>query len=150
MLVKLLPDQISRYWQVISHAIEVAAPPTVQCSPNRMNNILQSLLGGGMQCWAITEPRPDNKMAILGVVVTTVTEDFCSGTKNLFVYALYSYSDKLIAGAIWKDFYETLRKFGKSRGCFQVTGYTNNPAVSRSVRDILKGNTECRLIRLEI
>ena len=150
MLVKLLPDQISRYWQVISHAIEVAAPPIVHCSPNRMNNILQALLEDRMQCWLITEPNEDKGISILGLVVTTVTEDYCSGTKNLLVYALYSYSDRLIPKATWEDFYETLKKFGKSQGCCQIAGYTNNPAIIRIVRDILKGNTEYRLVRLEI
>ena len=107
MLIKLLPAQISKYWNLIGHAIEVAAPPTAHCSPGRMNNILQALLEDRMQGWLAVEQATNGNEKAVGVVVTTVTEETCSGLKNFLVYAVFSYSSNVVSLQIWRDGLET-------------------------------------------
>lgn len=131
MLTKLLPDQISKFWDIIKFAIEGSLPPTVTDNPSKMNHILSALLSGKAQCWASYEKSGDSRQ-FDGIVVTQITVDNVSATKNLLLYCLYGYNT--VSENSWRSGFDTLAKWGKSKGCARFVGYTDNPRIVEIVK----------------
>lgn len=126
MLTKLLPDQISAFWDVIKYAIEESLPPTVSENPDKMNRILMSLLSDKAQCWvSYTINKEQRKLE--GIIITRVSYDDVSDTKNLLIYCLYGYGN--VGRANILSGFKTLVKYASSRDCCRIVGYTDLPYV---------------------
>jgi hypothetical protein len=117
MITKLLPGDISEYWDIISYGLDRSLPPVAN-GTERMNNILASLLAGSMDCWIGSEGDK-----IVGMMITAVSEDVCSGTRDLIIYALYGYNR--LPGELWVKGYSLLSRYAKSKNCGRITAYTN-------------------------
>ena len=133
MLVKLLPEQISEYWDIIKYAVENSLPPIANEAYDKMNRILEALLCDSMQCWVLYSEIED-KRKLEAVVVTTLSTDLSSGVRSLMVYSLYGFSD--LSDEAWKSGYETLARWGKGLGCNRVTAYTDVPKVCEVVKNL--------------
>jgi len=92
MLTKLLPDQISNFWDIIKYSVEESLPPIVGDHPDKMNRILSSLLCGKSECWASYNRQGDNTK-FEGIVLTKMLYDDASDTRNLLIYCLYGYEE---------------------------------------------------------
>ena len=130
MLVKLLPDQVSRNWDTIGYAIENSLPPIVDESDERMNNILLALLDGRMDCWVSLNG--DGK--INGVVSTTIMYDDLSGVRSLLIYSIFAF--EWSEEEAWSEGLETLRKYAKGNDCSRITGYTEFDSIIQRVKDM--------------
>jgi len=146
MLTKLMPDQISNFWDIIKYAIEESLPPIVGESPDKMNKILAALLCGKAQCWtSYDKTEGENKFE--GIVVTRVTYDDVSDTKNLLIYCLYGY--ETVNKSNWLSGFKTLVKFAIGQGCSQIVGYSDVPLILKMV-ERLKGETKYTFVRLPL
>jgi hypothetical protein len=121
MLTRLLPDQVSRLWDVIKYAIEQSVPPTSGDAPDKMNRILSSILCGKMDVWVSYVKGDSNKFE--GLAVTEFLYNEIDGTKNLLLYSMFGYNPvesrkTYIEGLI------TLMKFAKESRCSKVVAYT--------------------------
>uniref|UniRef100_A0A6M3JA18 N-acetyltransferase domain-containing protein n=1 Tax=viral metagenome TaxID=1070528 RepID=A0A6M3JA18_9ZZZZ len=126
MLLLLLPEQVSEHWDKIKLAVEKSLPPLVGEGPEKMNNILMSLLDGYLQCWLSF--RDDGREGV-GFVITSILSDRCSDTNSLLLYCIYGF--KKTKGSDWIEGYEALRKFAKSRGCYRIVAYTKEENLIR-------------------
>jgi len=126
MLIALMPEQISRRWELIKYAVEQAVPPTVLASPEVLNNLLMSLLDGSAQCW-VNYKKKEDKSTVDAVLVTTIIEDFLSRTRNLLLYALYGASP--LDDESYASGFETLKKYARANSCVKMVAYTNNSRV---------------------
>jgi len=144
MLVKLLSDQIANYWNVIRYAIEQALPPIANEEYNKMNRILESLLNGSMDCWVSVDE--ENKK-IEGVMVTTFSEDYCSGVRNLLVYSVFGYNE--ISNKSWSEGFETISKWAKHNGCYRIIAYTDVERIKEVVKS-LGGEARYTLISIPL
>lgn len=133
MLVKLLPDQVSRQWEVISYAIKNSLPPNIIEDEEIMNNILMSVMCGTVVCWASFEKVDDN-VVLNGIVTTVMIKDFASGVKSLLVYTIYSIDD--FSRKVWKDGLETLIKYGRFNNCKSIVGYTKVPSLVEFIKRV--------------
>ena len=124
MLLRLLPDQVAKYWDEIKGAIEASLPPVVGESDDKMNNILSTILVGGMDCW-LSYRKLKEGFEVTGLLVTTVVVDNCSGTRSLLLYVLFSPEGVELGNDGWAEGFEALSKYGKSVGCNRITGYTD-------------------------
>ena len=124
MLLKLMPEQVSEYWDGIKFAVEEALPPVVGETPEKMNNILMALLNGEMDCWVSYRKE---ESGVVGFVITTITHDSCSDTTNLLLYVIYGMDQT--KGVDWIEGYQALRKFALSKGCHRIIGYTTSDKV---------------------
>jgi len=129
MLVRLLPDQISSNWELIKHAIKESVPPIHGESPDKINNIFESLLLETMACWASIKQRPEGTI-IEGVLITTILEDKFSRTKNLLVYCIYSFTNQS-TDMSWEQGLCQLIRYGRKMGCDSIVGYTRNDNLVR-------------------
>lgn len=130
MLVKLLPDQISKFWDVIKYAVEQSLPPVVGESPNKMQNILASAMDGSIDVWASYEKTDKNKFE--GIVLTEFLHDKGSRTNNLLIYCLYGYND--VSNESWVSGLESIIKYASGRKCNQVVAYSDNPHIIKIVK----------------
>ena len=146
MLTKLLPDQISAFWDILKYAIEESIPPIVSKNPNSMNNILASLLCGRAHCWAsYTKGEEGNRFE--GIVITKILYDDISDTKNLLLYCLYGYED--VDKKSWIDGFKSLIKFATAQGCSQIIGYSDVPLMIR-LANKLGGETKYTFCRIPL
>jgi hypothetical protein len=124
MLVKLLPDQISKYWDYIKYAIEETAPK--DWVAGRLNNILESLLIDQTQAWLCCigiEPQE-----IVAVLLTTVFYDTLTRSNIFRLVLLYGFDN--IPQEEWESGYKTLVKYAKYKGCVEVDSFTSEKALS--------------------
>lgn len=123
MLVLFLPEQIARHWDVIREAISEALPPTVRSREN-LNKVLESLLIGNMQCWISVSSRTKQVNAI---VTTSVVTDAVTEEKSLLIFSVFAYGP--LDDIAWKEGFNTLRIFGRSKDCVSMVAYTENPYI---------------------
>jgi len=146
LLTKLLPDQVSKFWDVIKFAIEESLPPTVGENPDKMNRILSALLDGRAQCWVSHEDYVEGRR-FEGVVVTQIITDGLSGTKNLLIYCLYGYD--IVSNDSWKSGLKALAKWAISKKCSRIIGYTDVPKILKVV-ETLGGEAKYTFISLPL
>src|SRR5574340_631885 len=130
MINRLIPEQISVFWDSIKFGIAKSAAPDVKLNHGALNVVLQKLLTGTAQCWLVTELRETGPV-LLGCIVTYIKTDDLTERKNLLVYALYSYEK--ISDLTWAEVLETLRKFAEAEECDYIVGYTTNMLVTEKL-----------------
>lgn len=146
MLTKLMPDQISAFWDIIKYAIEESLPPIVGESPDKMNKILAALLIGKGQCWA-SHNRTDGISKFEGIVVTEILYDGVSDTRSLLIYCLYGYED--VEKEDWLKGLKILIKYAISQGCNHIIGYSDIPLLLR-MANRLGGETKYTFVRIPL
>lgn len=125
MLTKLLPEQISKFWDIIKYAVEQSLPPIVGEHPDKMNRILASALSGKVEVWASYTKGDTNKFE--GIVLTELLFDDVSQTRNLLIYCLYGYTD--VNEGSWLHGIQKLGEYAKSRKCSRVVAYSDVPYI---------------------
>jgi hypothetical protein len=146
VLTKLLPDQVSEFWEIIRYAIEQSLPPIAGEHPDKMKKILMSLLSGKSQCWINSDVGEDRRV-LEAVVVTKIFYDDASDTKSLLIYCLYGYEN--IKQSSFTSALKTLVKYAKSESCERVIAYTNEPGVVKLVNR-LGGDTSYNFISIPL
>jgi len=124
MMTKLLPEQISKFWDIIKYAIEQSTPPIIGEAPNKMNSILMSALSGDIDVWASYD-KEEEKTKFNGIILTELLYDKPSKTRNLLIYCLYGYEN--VNKDSWKYGILAILKYAKAKGCNQVIAYTDVP-----------------------
>jgi len=124
MLIKLLPDQVSNYWDILKPLILDALPPATSKKLGFENKILQNILMGGMDCWVSM----NSEGKVGAVCTTTFVEDKNSEVKNLLIYSL-SASGGIIEEDEWEEGISTVLKYAQGNGCENVIAYTTSEAM---------------------
>ena len=148
MLLRMLPEQVARYWDSIKTNIETALPPIAGDNKERLNNILASILAGRIVCWFSFRKLEDNKIQPTGLVTTQVIVDEATLTKSLLIYTLHSPDDSLGEDG-WREGYEALKEYGRSVGCDRVTAYSDDPRII-AMTERFGGNADYRFISVPI
>lgn len=133
MLVRMLPEQISEYWEIVKFAIENSLPPIANETIDKMNRILENLMNESMQCW-VSYSEAEDKNVLDAVIVTTITNDYSSNIKSLLIYSLYGFSN--ISDKVWSEGYTTLSKWAKSIGCNRITAFTDVERIKEIVKSL--------------
>lgn len=123
MLTRLLPEQISKFWDIISYAVEQSLPPTVGEHPDKMNRILSSCLSGRIEVWA-SYNRHEDVIKFEGIVLTRILVDDASYTRSLLIYCLYGYEE--VNKESWSRGLKALLKYARSKECSKISAYTNS------------------------
>lgn len=119
MLVKLMPEQISSWWEYIKYALKDTGPPGFFVHVIGLNEILEALLIDRMQCWWYF--RDDNPV---GIVITEIRPDANLKIQFLNIFALYTFVDS--NPMEWKDASRTLIEYARSRKCVAIEAFTDN------------------------
>jgi len=130
MLVRMLPDQVVDNWEFLSYAIEEALPPFADAAGDRMSSILTALLSDKMVCWVSV----NSQNTIDNVVTTSITEDDCSGMKNLVIYSVFGVGETTMNRRSWMEAYKTLSDYAKAQGCYRIVAYTAEQSIIELVK----------------
>jgi hypothetical protein len=145
MLVQLLSEQVAEYWNIIKYAVEGSLPPIANEAYDKMNRILEALLTDQMQCW-VSYREEESGRVLEGILITTITGDFCSDIKSLLVYSLYGFNATEQA---WAEGFSTISKWAKSKGCNRIIAYTDVPRIIEIIQQ-LGGEAKYSLVSLPL
>lgn len=130
MLTRLLPEQVSKFWDVIKFAVEESLPPTVGEHPDKMNRVLSSALSGELSVWASHITVGDVKK-FEAILCTRIMHDDVSNTRNLLIYCFYGY--EVIDKMSYVEGIRTLVKYASSKKCSRIIAYTDNDYIKKVV-----------------
>ena len=122
MFVRLLPDQVERYWSAFEWAVEDSLPP-MDVSNGRLTRILESILTGSMQAWVLYRII-EHKQVVKAILLTTITTEEWDNTFSLLVYAIRSF--KVLDRKDMKEMLACLRLFAEESRCVNITAYIPN------------------------
>ena len=126
MIVQLFADQIARQWDVVRHALEHSLPPIAGEGEDRMERLLEALLCGRMQCWAIYR-KEEEGVVMEALMCTTPIQDTNTGGADLLIYSLYSFD--FATQESWVSGLELLKNWARGQGYTRIVAYTNNVRV---------------------
>ena len=122
MLLRMMPDQIARHWEeTFKGPMQATLPPIAGESLDRMNNILESFLAGGLAMW-LSYTKTDS-IKVSGFIVTQVIADAPSGTLALLIYSVYSPDGS--SDQEWAEGFAGLCDYARARNCNRVIAYSN-------------------------
>jgi len=142
MLIRLLPDQVIKEWEVVKYAISQANHEQLFATEEGVKDHLRQVIAGVMHVWAIVQ---DDEFA--GVAVTRFNTDQSVGVKRLEIYALFGF--KVIKNKTWATCFVALRRFAEAKNCSFIMALSDNQAVLR-LADKLGADTEQRMIVFKI
>ena len=124
---KLLPEQISTFWDIIKFAVEKSLPPVAGEHPDTINRVLASALRGTIDVWAEYVKEEEREIKFEGIALTQLLYDEPSNTKNLLIYCLYGY-DPIDPGS-WARTLSVISKYAQEKGCNQIMAYVTLPHI---------------------
>ena len=127
MMIRLIPEQVSKFWDIIKYALEDFPPASIEVrDANWINNILISAMDGSIQVWASYD-RLEEGINFKGIVITSIEVDKFVKQKNLLIYYVYMFNSMSVAN--WTEGLDVVRKYAKSRKCSRVLAYSNIPEI---------------------
>jgi hypothetical protein len=118
--IRLLPAQITKFWEIIKFAATKADRVEQENLPYYLNELLHSLLSDKAQCFF----KLDENRVLTSVIITKILIDKNSNKKYLSIECLYSF--KRVDNQEWVDTFDILKKFAKSEKCEYISGISNN------------------------
>jgi hypothetical protein len=149
MLVRLLPEQIGKYWNVIKYSLEHTFPAGTRSKGEKLNFALEELLvGKHMHAWAcVRENAAKEDYDVIGIVLTSVVTEVGTKIQYLRILVLFAFEDVPISD--WKQGLVILRTFADSIGCDAIDGYTDMPSVIAFVK-AAGGDTSRTYVQLRV
>ena len=145
-MIRLLPDQISKLWDIIRYALEDSPPLTVGNINSRLiSNILTAALSGEIDVWV--SYTKEGELKLDGIILTSFEIDKFVKEKSLLIYYLYSYRDADVSR--WIKGLKSLAKYAKTRNCSKIMAYTNVPTMI-NISEKLGGNIDTRFITFNL
>jgi hypothetical protein len=132
MLLRLIPTEITKYWQIIEAATKESMTKELIDTQEKSNNILRALLIGKLTCWFWKE-----ETKIKGVMITSLQKDDILLRNNLLIYSVYT---KISQAKDWIEGFEAILKYARGNSCCKVIFYTKNEKFIRIAKHL--GMTE--------
>jgi hypothetical protein len=141
MIIRLLPEQVNDYWELLFHYVKAAMPKHLRDHVKEAS-VLQAVFDERMQCWvSMIEEQ------VHAVITTSIVNDEHLGTKSLLIYSLVSV--KLMPEEEWAQALRTISKFARGNGCANIIAYSDVPRVWE-IAEMLGMDTKQRVISLEV
>lgn len=148
MLTRLMPEQVSRLWDIIKYAIVQSVPPISGEHPDKLNRILSAALCGKIDVWASYIKGEVNKFE--GIAITEVIYDDVTGIRNLLLYSIYSYIDEeKVKPSTYVNGLISLAKYAKSLRCSNVIAYAQKEGIVALAKR-LGGDTSFTLVSFDV
>lgn len=123
MIIRLVPEQVAEYWDIIKHCACQTNNISEALAPEYCNNLFQQLLLERYQVWAgiATE---DGQKKFIGMLITALIKNDLSGGNSLLMYGIYAY--RLIDDNMLREGLSAIKQFAKAENCDNIFGFTNN------------------------
>ena len=123
MLIKLLPEQLVKFWDMLRFAIAETFVPRSTCTNEHLKNILVNLLSGKSQCWLMKNK--DNEF--VGFLITRIAIEDSIKERVLSLDHIYAY--KQMPEELWETGYRTLEDYARNNSCKAFVSMTENARV---------------------
>lgn len=134
MFIKLQPDQVAHFWELIKHGLVVSYKIPQEFQQDFTQKYLEQTLLGLSQAWLGFMKDEEGNKQVHVTLTTKIVDEKYYGTKCLFVDSLYAF--RPITEEIVIAVENTVVPFAKANGCnVIVADYTSN-----RVRDYLFSN----------
>ena len=143
MVIRLLPNQIPRFWEAIKFASTHAEDVSEEDRGDYLNSLLHSLLNDKSQCFV----KLGEERNLLAIAVTQLVVDKVTNEKSLFLKILYSWKYSL--DEEWKDRFVLIRQFAESEKCKYIYFEARNPKVWQ-VGEAIGFKEHFRTFRMEV
>ena len=130
MIIKLLPNQVPRFWEAIKYAFRQTGYATDAQFPARMNELLHELLSNKAQCWIML----DDKRTLTAMMVTLLQHDKYAGRKYLHIELIYAWTQTV--DSAWLGLAGIVRDFAIQEKCGYATFYA------------ISGGSQSRVVQL--
>ena len=143
MLIRLEPDQVSRYWDALRDGVRKGLPPTAVNDEERMANILSALLTQRAQAWVIMQDG-----GVVGVIVTLILVEELTQTRNLILYAFGGLDS--IRRETWMGGLKDLQAYARDMKCEKIGAFTTHKGIAELLRRRVPGVTEQSYIDIPV
>ncbi len=148
MLIKLLKEQISDFWEEINFSIQQSLPPTTTYTEEDSKTMLEKCLTGEMEVWAMYSQEEEPR-ELLAIGTTCLQEDFGTGVRSLLIYSFFSLKTEVIPDREYELGFVTLSRYAKFLGCKFITAFTLNSRI-RQLAKATGRATEQTYITMEV
>lgn len=128
MLLRILPEQVVKDWDIISKVIEKSRPPYVDSLYNELISALYSILIEESIIWGYYDS--DNELR--GLIMTTTHTDIVTKSNNLLIYALWVIRPMGLQA--WRESAVILKRYAKGMGYKSILAYVQVPEVVKLVK----------------
>jgi hypothetical protein len=129
-MLKMATTSVAEKWEAFRPEIESALPPISIESPDRMNNILASILTEVLECYVVYSENEDMSKNLLAILTLTVIGQIDSEHKNLLIYTLTG-TQQAMSPREWIEAVDILKSIAEAKGCKRIIAYSNNLNVIR-------------------
>lgn len=144
MLVKLLPDQVIKEWDVIKYAITQANYEQLFATEEAVRDHLRAIILDQMQVWAITN---DETNEFAGIGVTRYNIERAMHIQRLEIYALYAF--RPISNRTWAECFIALNRFAKANNCSHIMALSDNENIIKLAQQF-GGDTGQRMLVFKV
>lgn len=124
MFIKLQPDQVVLFWEIIRHGLTVAYRIPKDVQQDFAIGTLVSLLSGMSQAWIGYSLDEEGNKRLTGVITSRIVDDMYQGIKYLYIGGTYGY--RRISPELYAEGIKALEEFAKANGCKAiVTEYSS-------------------------
>ena len=149
MLTRLLPADVSNYWNLVRWALHNNMPPHIRITEEVITNILETTMDEASQVWILHKGDEANKKeTLIGIGVTCIITEPLSKQKSLLIYALVGGMVKAVASD-WEEALVGIRQFAIGQGCVNIVAYSDVPETIGLVKK-LGGNVDVRFLILGV
>lgn len=127
MIIQLLPEQITKVWDMLRYAIAETFIPRNTCTNEHMRSILSSLLSGKSQAWMVFDKDSVQERRFIGFMVTRLGIDSAVGEKTLFIDCIYAY--ETVPESIMFQAQGVLEKFAIKNNCKSMATITESDRI---------------------
>lgn len=126
-------EQVVEMWPVIKTALRLSAAPTADTNEQKLTNIYKTLLSGLATCFMTGNRRKPRT-----VIVTTISVEAVSLTKNLLIYCAHGFEKE--RSEVYIDIISRLKDYADAKECDNIICYVWND----KMKDLLqKYGAEC-------
>jgi len=147
MLIKLLPSQTAKIWDIVRFCYLRSLPVGTKEDSEAVQGVLHSLLLETSQCWVgvdKAEPDPNNQVYV--VLLSKILIDEVTQERNLCLYTIFGF--RPIPDEMWEQGIESIKQFAKANRCSYITSLSAHPKVMEVCQKL--GFISTRLLSLEV
>lgn len=131
MIVKLQPDQISSFWDLIKHAVLETSHVPKSRELHTTNNVLAGLYSGKYQCWLLYSIR-DGERIFHAVTLTAIQTDSFFDLQYLWMGCMYGY--RVLTDELILELKRAIEDFAKTHECQHIQITTRNKRIEEFLK----------------
>lgn len=143
MLIKLLPEQVSKNWDIVAPVIAAGLHPTTAASRIGMSHILRSILMERLICWVY-----ETDGQFRACVTTYSRNDDITLERSMLIYSIASI--RPLNRDMFRNMWGTLVEHAKADKCVKVVGFVADQRLVKFYQHEFNAKADFNLVEVMI